>query len=430
MRASFVLFLLGITVALELSRREYREDEPGLFAEKQSAKRSIAAGLVKAPSSTSLTVDANNQTSEYYLVSVTLTPFLPNIPDDIPTMAGVQKVTKIGSMVIILIKSIASVDAVLTSLRRVGHYKYVIEYSLQHSLTTVPWQLDRLDQPNLPLDNSYTSIGTGISSNIYIVDSGIRGTHVDFSGRVVQDFLVTGETWTPCNFHGTWVASLAGGVVCGAASMATIHDLHVARANLTCGFYTSDAIDALSWIFDNGEASSVINLSFQGTGDSSIMDGIIEELFGAGFVVIAAAGNGNSNTAACLNSPASAPFAISVGAIDITDEKASYSNWGECIDLWSPGTNVIGADFSDDVSYLAQSGTSGASPVVAGVAAVYYSLFHYTNALQVTNKLRSSAVYGDVIGVAPTASNNRLVSIFFWATASPPAAAGRLHVDF
>jgi subtilisin family serine protease len=431
MRWASILFIVAIAVGFELSKREIKEDEAGLFEEKILAKRSIAANLVKLENPPSLTVDANGQTSEYFLVSVTLSPFLPDIPTDISGLVGVQKITKVGKIVVILVKSKESVDGVLASLRRAGHYQYVVEYSRQHSLSTVPWQLDRLDQPTLPLDNSYTSIGTGVGTHIYIVDSGIRETHVEFSGRVVQDFVVSGETFTPCNFHASWVASLAAGVVNGPASTATIHDLHVARAALTCGFYTSDGIDALSWIFDNGILPGVINLSWQGTGDSTIMDGIIQQLFEAGFVVIAAAGNANSATAACLNSPASAAFAISVGATDITDTIASFSNYGQCVDLLSPGVNVGGADYSSDTAYLVASGTSGSAPVISGVAAVYYSLFHYTTALQVTNKIRSSSVYGQINGVSITASNNRLVSLFFFASASPPAArSSRLAIDF
>jgi subtilisin family serine protease len=427
-----LLLVFGAALGLQLSKREYTGDEGGINPAKQAAKRSIAANLVKEefPSSL-LTVAANNQTSEYYLVSVTLTPFTPTIPPVIAGMNGVQKIMPVGKIVVILIKSIPNVEAVLGILRHAGFYNYHIEYSRQHSLGTVPWQLDRLDQPTLPLDNSYTSIGTGVGTHVYIVDSGIRNTHIEFSGRVVQDYFTPGESFTPCNFHGSWVASLAAGVVNGAASTATIHDIHVARVAISCNFYTSDAIDALSWVFDNGLQPSVINLSFQGTGDSQVMDDVIEQLFSIGFVVIAAAGNAASPTDACLNSPASAAFAISVGATDITDTVASFSNFGSCLDIWAPGVNVGGADYTSDTAYLVASGTSGSAPVVAGVAAVYYSLFHYTAALQVTNKLQSSAVYGQINGVTLTASNNRLISIFYWAAPAPtPASAGRLTVNF
>jgi subtilisin family serine protease len=244
--------------------------------------------------------------------------------------------------------------------------------------------------------------------------------------------MVAGEVDAPCNMHASWVAALAAGLTLGPASASTIHDLHVSRASLTCAFYTSDGIDALAWIAENGTLPGVINLSWQGPGNS-VLDAVIGELFGMGYVVISASGNADSDTDACTNSPSRAAYSISVGAIDDTDTKASFSNWGDCVDIWAPGVNVAGASYADDTSIVLASGTSGSTPVVSGVAAVYYSVFGYSTALQVTNKIRNSAVYGQLHGISPFSSNNRLVSFYNWAAVTPspihpPAASNRLSV--
>jgi len=266
---------------------------------------------------------------------------------------------------------------------------------------------------------------------MYIIDTGIRDTHDEFVGRTTRVFTVAGEPEALCNGHGSWVAGLAAGLTAGLASSASIYDLKVARQSLSCSFYTSDGVDALAWVLENGTLPGVINLSWQGPG-SVILDDLIEDLYALGFVVVAAAGNAGSSTASCTNSPARAAFALSVGATKINDHLPTWSNYGVCVDIYAPGDDVVGATNANDFGLVALSGTSGAAPIVAGIAAVYYAHFSYSTAEQVTNTIRNTAVYG-IIPSLPLNSGNRFANIHATIPPPPPPpppAAGNKLVVF
>lgn len=388
----------------------------------EKRKRSIAGqlgtpsppGRDDAPLAGASTVDTAID-SEYFIVSFKLNQG-QTYPEQIANITNVKKITTAGSRVIILVKTIESKTELLRDLRNGGIMQYTVEYSVQQQLGIV-WQLDRIDQPTLPLNNVYHSLGTAPGVNLYIVDSGARTTHEQFTGRMTRVFNVAGEPTDPCDDHASWVTGVAAGSDTGPASQATLFDLKVSRQSLDCAFYTSDGIDALTWILNNGALPGVINLSWQGPGNS-ILDDLIQDLYAAGFVVVAAAGNAGSSTAACTNSPARAAYALSVGATQTNDYVASYSNYGTCVDINAPGSSVVGASSANDYALVSLSGTSGSSPVVAGVAAVFYAHFAYTTAAQVTNTIASSAVFG-VIPNLPQDSGNLLVNFYSLLPSSP-----------
>lgn len=263
---------------------------------------------------------------------------------------------------------------------------------------SAPWHLDRIDQITLPLDSTYREAGTGSGAHLYVIDTGIRTTHVELAGRTQTVFVTSGESSAPCGSHGSWVASIAAGRYNGVARSASIYDLHVSRASINCKFYSSDAIAAYTWILNNGQLPGVINLSFSGPG-STTSDDYISQLKEAGFVVIAAAGNDGSSSAACSNSPARSSDLISAAASRIDDTAAGFSNYGSCVDIWAPGDNIRGAASGSNGDYVVWDGTSASSPVVAGLATVLYASSSYSTAASVD------------AGIFDLAANNQLSSI-------------------
>ncbi|MFM9084712.1 MAG: S8 family peptidase, partial [Actinomycetota bacterium] len=241
--------------------------------------------------------------------------------------------------------------------------------SIAAEQSDAPWGLDRIDQTSLPLNGkfAYDSDGTGVTA--YIVDTGVRGTHTDFGGRVTTGWNGTGDAGngnSDCNGHGTHVAGTVGGTLYGVAKNVTIVPVRV----LQCGGsgYTSTIVDGLNWIIadhDPGEPA-VINMSLGGTADGPL-DAAVAAAVADGIVTVVAAGNSSDD--ACLYSPARAPAAITVGSTTDTDEKSSFSNYGSCVDMWAPGSSIVSADYTADSGSRTLSGTSMASPHVAGAAA-------------------------------------------------------------
>ncbi|OBC90994.1 S8 family peptidase [Acinetobacter baumannii] len=228
------------------------------------------------------------------------------------------------------------------------------------------WGLDRIDQKALPLNSAYSYLQTGSGTTAYIVDTGILSSHQEFSGRVLSGYtaISDGNGTTDCNGHGTHVAGTVGGTTYGVAKNVNL----VPNRILGCdgSGASSNVIAGLDWILKNGKKPAVVNMSLGGATSSSL-DSAVENLYNNGYVMVVAAGN--SNTDACTSSPARVSKAITVAATDNTDTRASYSNYGSCVDIFAPGSQINSSWIGSNTATKILNGTSMATPHVAGVVA-------------------------------------------------------------
>ena len=228
------------------------------------------------------------------------------------------------------------------------------------------WGLDRLDQRALPLDQTYTSDGDGKHVTAYVVDTGIASKHPEFRGRVARGFSVIddGRGTEDCSGHGTHVAVTVAGTTYGVADAATVVPVRVLDCN--GGGLASGVVAGLDWIVaHHGSAPAVVNMSLNGRG-SAALDAALERVIADGVVAAVAAGNDGAD--ACKDSPARVPSALTVAASDRADKQARFSNHGSCVDLFAPGVEITSAGLLSKP--VTASGTSMASPHVAGAAAV------------------------------------------------------------
>lgn len=281
-----------------------------------------------------------------------------------------------------------------------------------------PYGLDRIDQRN-GTNSQFDDLGyDGSGVHAYIIDTGIRTSHSEFTGRIGAGFsAIDGDpSFQDCHGHGTHVASTVAGTKYGVAKKATVHAVRV----LGCtgnGTY-ADVIEGMDWVGAHGASfPSVVNMSLGGPASAAVNDAV-RNLTRANIPVIVAAGN--SSTDACNTSPAGTAEAITVGATGGNEVRAYFSNFGACLDLFAPGVNVLGAGIGNDNATATMSGTSMASPHIAGAVAAYLQRYPQATALEVglaVTDTATPAIVGD-----PRGSSN-----LFLYTGFPAPAPGSCY---
>ncbi|HEY0025984.1 MAG TPA: S8 family peptidase [Longimicrobium sp.] len=265
------------------------------------------------------------------------------------------------------------------------------------------WGIDRTDQRARPLSGTYNYTNTASNVRAYIIDTGVRATHAEFrktdgTTRAQNNYNATGDgNASDCNGHGTHVAGTVGGKTYGIAKAVMIRAVKV----FTCsgGSANSTIIAGIDWVTANHIKPAVANLSLGG-GASQATDDAVNRLSNAGVFVAVAAGN--SNVDACTTSPARASTVTTVASSTSSDAKSSFSNWGSCVELYAPGSSITSAWYQSDTQTNTISGTSMASPHVAGVGALYKGTYgdagYSTIRTWLINNATTNVITGNVSG--------------------------------
>ncbi|PWU53416.1 serine protease [Micromonospora sp. S4605] len=277
--------------------------------------------------------------------------------------------------------------------------------TVQATQSNPPWGLDRIDQRNLPLSRSFTYPSTASNVRAYIIDTGIRTTHSQFGGRATWGTNTVDSNNTDCNGHGTHVAGTVGGSTYGVAKQVRL--IAVKVLNCSGSGSTTSVVNGVNWVTANAVRPAVANMSLGG-GASSAIDNAVANSINSGVSYAVAAGNSSAN--ACNYSPARTPAAITVGSTTSSDARSSFSNYGSCVDVFAPGSGILSAWRTSDTASNTISGTSMASPHVAGAAALVLSANPSWSPSQVSSYLTSNVTTGKVTNPG-SGSPNRLLFV-------------------
>ncbi len=313
-------------------------------------------------------------------------------------------------------------DAKVEALRAEPSVAYVEQDQTMSIVTTqtgATWGLDRIDQRARPLDGSYTYNANGTGVTVYIIDTGINFSHAEYATRASTgvDEVTIGGNAADCNGHGSHVAGTVGGTTYGVAKSVRLVAVRV--LNCSGSGSTSGVIAGIDWVTANKTLPAAANMSLGG-GFSTALNQAVENSIAAGVVYAIAAGNSTAD--ACNASPASAPSAITVGATDINDNFASFSNFGTCVRINAPGVSITSAWIGSATATNTISGTSMAAPHVAGASALYLQVNPTATPAQVRSALTSNATSGAIAGEPAGTPDLLLYSAFISAAPTPPVA--------
>jgi subtilisin family serine protease len=286
----------------------------------------------------------------------------------------------------------------------VSYVEQDAQVSMAATETGATWGLDRIDQKALPLSKSYTyRSAAGVTA--YVIDTGIRISHRDFGGRAGDgwDFIGNDSVAADCNGHGTHVAGTIGGATYGVAKDVKLVGVRVLDCKGT-GSYSA-IIAGVDWVTAHAAKPAVANMSIGGV-NSAALNNAVTRSVAAGVSYAVAGGNDNKN--ACNYSPAATPNAITVGATDAGDVRASFSNFGSCVDIFAPGVRITSDSYQSDTGAAIMSGTSMAAPHVAGAAALVLGANPTWSPAQVRNALVDQAT-SNVVGSRGSGSPDKLL---------------------
>jgi serine protease len=307
---------------------------------------------------------------------------------------------------------------------RVAYVEENGEVFLTATQTNATWGLDRIDQRDRPLSGTYTYNTTASNVRAYIIDTGIRASHNEFGGRVGAGYtsINDGNGSNDCNGHGTHVAGTVGGSIYGVAKAVRLHAVRVLGCN---GSGTNAGVIAgIDWVAANHVKPAVANMSLGG-GASTATDTAVNNLINAGVTVVVAAGNDNAN--ACNYSPARVANAITVGSTTSTDARSNFSNWGNCVNIFAPGSSITAAWHTSNTATNTISGTSMASPHVAGVAALYLADNPSATPATVRNAIYSNGSTGKLSSIGTGSPNLLVYSLFGGGGGDPPPSNDELN---